>query len=56
MSKGSSGGAGKPAPLTPAGKYKCSKCSNTITTYVSTFGPPVCTKHSTGPVIMEVKK
>jgi hypothetical protein len=59
MSKSTQGGergAGKPASLTPAGKYKCSKCSNSITTYVSTYGPPVCTKHSDGPIKMEVKK
>lgn len=54
--KGVAGGAEKSAPLTPAGKYKCPKCPNTITTHVSTYGPPMCTKHSAGAIKMEAKK
>lgn len=48
------GGVAKATPLTPAGEYKCPKCSNHIIVYVRLSCPPACVKHTGGPVIMEV--
>jgi hypothetical protein len=50
--KGKKGGAAKAAPLFPAGKYKCPKCSNRVTVFVNMSMPPACSKHSNGPVAM----
>lgn len=56
MPKAGTDGAEKSAPSYKAGKYKCPKCANTIQVFITMSAPPVCGKHPTGAVIMEVKK
>ncbi len=54
--KGKKRGAAKAAPLFPAGKYACPKCSNGVEVFVNMSMPPACLKHvSSGPVAM-IKK
>lgn len=51
-SKKNVGGAEKSAPLYPAGKYKCPKCSNHIEVCLRLSAAPVCGKHFSGGVTM----